>query len=320
VAIFFAISGFCIHLSHANSGKASAAEFLIRRWFRIYPPFLIALLFFALVFPHSRVDLHTKYGVAEFFSHFFLLQNLDARLLHGINVAWWSVAVEFQLYLLYPLLLAIARRYGWQRALMLTASIEIGLRLTEAIWRLTGHPRLPTFLLDSPFYFWFSWTSGAIVAEAFIRKTPFPFKPDQLPLWIALAIAADLFRPLSYFSFTFVALATTTALVGYLQRRGSPARNSGITAAHLNLAGLCSYSIYLIHQPLVEVVPVYAERIWPSLYQQPLLMFVVCLGSWILVLPIAWLMYRLVEIPGMALGKAVIHFRRTRMLGQLGRT
>jgi peptidoglycan/LPS O-acetylase OafA/YrhL len=310
VAIFFAISGFCIHLSYSKSNHPSTAEFLIRRFFRIYPPFFAALIFFALIFPHSRVDLHSRFGIAEFLSHLFLAQNLDSRSIHGINVAWWSVAVEFQLYLLYPLLLAGVRRYGWQTVTALTALVEIGMRTAEAARNLSGHPPLPVVWIDSPFYFWFSWTAGALVADAYVNKTRYPFDRRLLPLWICLAVAADFFKPLSYFSFTFVALATCTALVGFLERKRPEANMSPVSPTYLHVVGLCSYSLYLIHQPLVEVVPGIAGKYWPSLYREPMVMFFVSLGSVVLIIPLAWAMYKWIELPGMALGKTAIQYHR----------
>src|SRR5882762_2762678 len=47
VAIFFVVSGFCIHLSHRRSSKQKISAFFTKRFFRIYPPYLIALLVFA---------------------------------------------------------------------------------------------------------------------------------------------------------------------------------------------------------------------------------------------------------------------------------
>jgi len=48
VAIFFVVSGFCIHLRHQRSKDGDWLSFANRRFFRIYPPYLLALLFFSL--------------------------------------------------------------------------------------------------------------------------------------------------------------------------------------------------------------------------------------------------------------------------------
>ena len=49
VAIFFVVSGFCIHLSFSKGSDKRWASFANRRLFRIYPPYLFALLIFFFV-------------------------------------------------------------------------------------------------------------------------------------------------------------------------------------------------------------------------------------------------------------------------------
>jgi peptidoglycan/LPS O-acetylase OafA/YrhL len=58
VAIFFVISGFCIYLSFSRDGLNDFRSFYVRRFFRLYPPYLCILLFFALIWPEtSRLTL-----------------------------------------------------------------------------------------------------------------------------------------------------------------------------------------------------------------------------------------------------------------------
>src|ERR1700685_485915 len=49
VAIFFVVSGFCIHLSFQQQGKRYS-DFFIRRFFRIYPAYLAAVFLFSFLF------------------------------------------------------------------------------------------------------------------------------------------------------------------------------------------------------------------------------------------------------------------------------
>src|SRR5579859_6331331 len=44
VAIFFVVSGFCIHVSFQRQGR-QWGSFFTRRFFRIYPPYLLAVAF-----------------------------------------------------------------------------------------------------------------------------------------------------------------------------------------------------------------------------------------------------------------------------------
>ena len=50
-------------------------------------------------------------------SHLFLVHNFNPDWYYGINGAFWSIAVESQLYVLYPVLVALASRRGWPLAL-----------------------------------------------------------------------------------------------------------------------------------------------------------------------------------------------------------
>lgn len=317
VAVFFALSGFSIHLSHTRASKDSIADYFARRWFRIYPPFLAALLFFALVFPRTRLDMHSRWGLGQFFSHFFLVHNLNAKTDHGIATAWWSIAVEFQLYLLYPLLLIAARRIGWRGVLIGTAIVEIGLRLGCDLRLLFTGLQPWVALRDSPFFFWYSWTIGAAIADAYLKGQPLPFRNHSVWLWVALFVIADLLKPLNIFSFTLAALATATAISRFISRRSAQMAEQRPLfhrrmAEYLRLAGLCSYSIYLIHHPIVEAWPGVVTRLLPSVHLYPVLMYVCCLSVWLLILPAAWLMYRFIELPAISAGKQYVSFMRGR--------
>src|SRR5262249_40945938 len=56
VPLFFVLSGFCIHLRAARTRAGAAArprlrDFFLRRFWRIYPPYWIALALFAWALP-----------------------------------------------------------------------------------------------------------------------------------------------------------------------------------------------------------------------------------------------------------------------------
>ncbi|MEI9998600.1 MAG: acyltransferase family protein [Verrucomicrobiota bacterium] len=94
VAVFFVISGFCIHLSHGQSRDKSWPVFFIRRLCRIYPPYLVILLFFAFVFPTTRLNFQDAPfpSMARLISHLLMVHNFVWSLFYGINGVLWSVA------------------------------------------------------------------------------------------------------------------------------------------------------------------------------------------------------------------------------------
>jgi peptidoglycan/LPS O-acetylase OafA/YrhL len=179
------------------------------------------------------------------------------------------------------------------------------------------HLAAPTLIDNSPFYFWFSWTAGAAIADAHIKKEPLPFAGTPAILWVALLIAADLFKPLGEFSFTFAALATAAVIARILSSQRYPTANRAserkhIIAEHARFVGKCSYSIYLIHHPVLEAWPRLVRFVWPNVGAYPIVMYVCCLGSWLAILPISWAMYRCVELPAIEMGKRLIGKLRKR--------
>jgi peptidoglycan/LPS O-acetylase OafA/YrhL len=317
VAVFFVVSGFCIHISHQRSRQKGFTVFFIRRFFRIYPPYLLVLCFFAFVYPPTKLDfssklLHTQtnfaYSCVTTAAHALLVHNYSKLLDHDINGSFWSIAVEVQLYIIYPLLLWLVGRMSWRRIMVLTGVLEIGLRGLQGIVTLV-HPPFdpPGWYIENPIFFWFSWSIGAALAEAYLKKEPLPFRSFSLLLWPAATLVCFWFKPLFPFCFTTGALSTATA-IAYLLEKPNPLPTTGVgglVVRHLSFAGTVSYSAYLIHQPLVDIVPGFVIRNF-GLHPESMLVYASCLLAWFPILGISYLIYLWVETPSIGWGKRVI--------------
>lgn len=214
VPIFFVVSGFCIHLSFMR--KPDWHDFFIRRFFRIYPPYFFAVILFALVLPWSHIS-YGLFGIGQLLSHLLLIHNFDNRFFWGINPSLWSIAVEAQLYLLYPVLLYLIARLGWQRTLSYVAALEIGLRLlASGVLMTTGQP-LPLWFEGLPILYWYSWSIGAAIAEAYILGLPIPFANYSLIGWSIVAIFSTFVKVFDAFSFLFFSLLAATVIAKLLQ-------------------------------------------------------------------------------------------------------
>jgi peptidoglycan/LPS O-acetylase OafA/YrhL len=300
VAIFFVVSGFCIHLSFSRSPQWSL--FFWRRFFRIYPLYLVTLLFFALVFPATRLHSVSLSSSDQLVSHLLLIHNFG-KSIFGINSSYWSIAIEVQLYALYPLLIALATRFGWRRSLVGIAAIEVTLRLTMGVLGTVGGKGMPSYLSASPLVYWFSWSLGAYVAERHIRGTI-----DSLPKYSLYAIgtaavASTFFKPLYGLSFLLFALLTAGVVATFLHNGELQFPFPVALRTHLQKVGIWSYSLYLWHQPLVAFVPRLVSKIAPGAHIHPLIMFAFCILLWIFMVPMARLSYQFCELPSISLGK-----------------
>ena len=282
VAMFFVVSGFCIHTSHVVSGENGFGRFFLRRFFRIYPPYLLARTLFAA---------GRDFSMPQLVSHAGLFHNFDGRWFQGINPSFWSIAIEWQLYCVYPLFHLAALRFGWSPVLAALAIIEISIVLLE---RVAG---LPIAIRHSVFAYACSWSIGAALAAAWLRGSPLPFRHvSHRILWPVLTIVPACFAPaFTSFSFLFGALSTASWIAWALSRESLPA--VGPRPAFLPFVGACSYSIYLLHQPLL--------RAWSMPQLPPLLNLLWLLLASVPIVLLGHAAYRFVELPSIALGKAI---------------
>ncbi|MCE0483365.1 MAG: acyltransferase [Methylacidiphilales bacterium] len=310
VALFFVISGFCIHLSHVKSGEKGFRIFFVRRFFRIYPPYLIAFLFFVLLFPGTRIDFTSLQNVPCLITHFLLIHNWNENSIYAVNGSFWSIAVEVQLYLIYPLLLWLSGRLGWRNCLILLFLIEISFILLPTIaFHLNAHSRWNWSLLSrSPFAYWFSWSIGAKIADDWCKGRPVFMR--NFPLWLGplLFVGFSFFPGLEKFRFTVAALSTAALIAALLSRpRFSDQFGRLPFGGHLRQAGLISYSAYLLHEPLLSIYHL-MEKLVPEAYHQRPIVFILCLLTWPIILLVSWGYYRLIELPSIAWGKRVIRW------------
>jgi peptidoglycan/LPS O-acetylase OafA/YrhL len=310
VAVFFVVSGFCIQLSWLRSSTKSWREFFTRRSYRIVPPYWVALGFFTFCFPPTRLSFLSNTDFYQFLSHFTLVHNLHPVTFFGINGSFWSIGVEWQLYLVFPLLLFLVRRFGWPVGLWLAGIAELGVRLGPSFVSSETSASATSFAFAGPFAYWLSWALGAHLAEAFHSGRPLPWHRWPLWVWPLGVVASALFQPLYPLGFLLTALATTVWIAHLVARPDPFRRIPDFLIRHLTFLGAVSYSFYLIHQPLVNSIPHLLKRILPETEIPSLFLYGLCFAIYPFILLLSALIYRWVELPAIAAGK--LRIRRLR--------
>jgi peptidoglycan/LPS O-acetylase OafA/YrhL len=249
VSLFFVLSGFVIHASFFRTKKFSVASFYWRRFWRIYPPYLLALIgCTAILWTH---DPDHRAIVKQFVMHFFVIHNFRDWSYYGISPPFWSLATEMQFYLLYPLLLLLRWRVGMKNTLLIVLAISCATRgycyavtdwtkpVSDALWHNTLNV-------------WFDWTLGMYLAEQF-HFGHRVFNRGRVPLVIFLLgvmFAFHLYAKTNVLIFTVTSLISAIVLESSLYSKPilPPIRPFLISL------GVCSYSFYLWHAELLRII------------------------------------------------------------------
>lgn len=317
VNAFMFASGFLIYYQCATGsaydGLRSAwgiRNFYIRRFFRIAPAYYVALAVALLlshwlgearlaigeVVPASRTSME-RYFIDDYLQSIALHASFVFGLLpqHAFSTPLpdWSLGLEMQFYLLFPLLFALLRR----RFLPAMAALLAVFLLARVGLKLAGieYP-MPT-LLALKFH---NFAAGMVVAHLFVNRMPLGRSWPLVALTLVFLGVGErsLVMPaMLLFSLWFLCgsaaqgVAMKAALARVFEHRSS------------SLLAELSYSVYIVH--LIFMLPLFAvvARHTSGFTAAWLVASVALLA---LVAVVSWGMYRWVELPGIALGKRLL--------------
>ena len=304
VDVFFVISGFLITgmiLAGQEQGTFRFSTFYARRALRIFPALVVVLAaslawgWFALYADDYRPLGKHVAGAAAFVSNFILWGEAgyfdtasDTKpLLH-----LWSLGIEEQFYLLWPLLLygRWPRRAGLGRVLLLVFVLSFSL----GVWQVRSDAVGPFY---SPLTRFWELACGGLLAYASLSRShlpavvalPSPVR-DIASFAGLLAIAASLllFDPETSFPGWRAMLPVGGTMLVLAAGTGAWVNRALLSRRMLVWIGLISYPLYLWHWPLL----VFA-RLWQG-DQPPLGVRLTVVGASFV---LAWLTYIGIEKP-----------------------
>jgi peptidoglycan/LPS O-acetylase OafA/YrhL len=181
VGMFFVLSGLCIHLpnarNHEQTGwKLDIGPYLRRRFMRIYPPHLFALLLgIAVVATVPSIAARADYSLIKpptlrfFVLHLLMLHSFFTDAFASINVVLWTIAIEWHFYLAYPLLLWARRRFSMRTICLALLALSLGVRFGSSLFISSADIR--GTLANSIVCRWWEWVLGCYIAEQLLFKT-----------------------------------------------------------------------------------------------------------------------------------------------------
>ena len=273
VALFFVLSGFILTYNYSNlSGRGSVIKYLVSRFARIWPVVVLSLALgsIGMSYAASRGQLRVDwYGISEFsaagLGASFLAQLFMVTAwapFAAIQVPWngptWSIACEAFFYCLFPMILTLLRRRSTRVILAIIATAWLAqLGWVALLWQLEeGEPRLYWVIIRSPVTHLPEFILGVGAGLWFLRHGSL-LTPNWRNALIASSLAGvvtfSLWRPVTpshlfitpFFCVLIVALAVRPKRAG-----------SVLGWRPIVLLGEASFSLYMIHVPLLRIYQV----------------------------------------------------------------
>jgi len=277
VPVFFIISGYCIRLAHKHT--KTPREFIVRRLFRIFPPYwfslfvtVLCILILKIITGYNSVVTLPK-NVSEIlvtpFLYTYPLSNIQP-----INLVYWTL--PYELFFYFIIFLAIIPKSKWRMflPLALTATaIIIPLQQTGILFFFT---ELPTFMLGYAL---------CILINEGVQW------PGGLLFILSVAGICIKHPEVGYL------LASTIAVAAIFIDNRKPLRNNIISRL-----GDVSYSIYLLHVPVCVYLLGFLYKI-QAVRHYIILNILVDIFLMAVVIFVSIFAYKYVEAPSIEWGK-----------------
>ena len=302
VDIFFVISGYLITgilIKELAEGNFSILRFYERRARRILPALftviLVCLPLAAVLMTPPKFEAFAKsvLAVALFGSNMFFAWSQADYFVHEVELIpllhTWSLAVEEQFYIVFPILLWVIWRFGLRRIFWVLVAIALA-SLVLAQWMSVHAPLLNFYFAATR-----AWEllAGSLCALALRDRAPQAGNGLSLLGLGMIAVSVLLYDSTTVFPsvYTLLPVAGTVLIILYAAPGTLVGRLLSLPA--MVGIGLVSYSAYLWHQPLLAFARIHYITEPPAA-----IMAVLVAMTFIL----AWISWRFIEQP----------FRKTR--------
>lgn len=283
VYIFFVISGVVIPLSMIRGGYGyrSWGNFMLKRLIRLEPPYLacivLALIYFQVrMFVPTSAEADLMPAPKDLLLHLgYLVPFFDAKWTLSI---FWTLAVEFQYYIVISLLLPFA----------LTGS-KAGRYSFYLIFLFC-----PFFLSNMYFFPVHAPLFLMGIVYTFLRTNIIESRECFILTLLCIAVSVVV-SPIS----NAIAGVATILIINFLPN---------LTTGVLEFLGKISYSLYLLHQITGKALINVLSHTFRADYQKP----IVIIAGYLFAVLVAYVFYRIIEKPSQKLS-AKIKYKRFRL-------
>lgn len=271
IILFFVLSGFLITYllltEQEQTGRISIKNFYIRRILRIWPLYYLIITLSLFVLPH--IDFFVVPGhTAEIARHFMVKVILFLTFLPDVVYAYyphvpyaeqgWSVGVEEQFYLLWPLLMAlVVRKKNTMKMLFGVIVFYLAIKVVVIYYHLK-YPGNP--IVTDTFWFWQNFcidcmAIGGIAAYLLFYKKEKVLKVLynkylQIALYITIAYITVRGIAVPHFNYEFYALMFGILILNMASNKKTVLN---LEFKLISYMGKISYGLYMYHNIMLVV-------------------------------------------------------------------
>lgn len=244
VALFFTLSGCTLYLSVSEKGFTNYNSYFIfylKRFFRVWPAFFIALVIYLIagvLFKPTLIDIPNSWIASHFIKEYsFIDVSKYALFIFNItgpqeffNNAFWSLPIEFQYYLMLPLVFILIKKINFLGPLVLSI-VMYSIYKSDPDW------------IDSKLVFWLAYTFffGAYIGYLYKNIT------FSLPSNLAWSLIIIIYLFLIFFQ------------EGYFNEQSLPSEWNVYGLSAVTLVALVIFSKITLPKPVAFVFKFYGE-------------------------------------------------------------
>ena len=318
VMLFFLLSGFVLSLPFLKRKEVNYVPYVIKRVLRIYLPFLFVITFAIIlsqIYWQEKVGIvgdwdllwQTQISVELVINHVFLLGNYHTNAFNGVI---WSLIHELRISLFFPLIVLLVKRVNWKIILFicLLLSIIAGLNTIYQFEQSNGYNTTFFKTIEYTIFFIF----GSLMAKDKSTLIKIYREKHQSYKWCLLFVS------LSFYNFSEITIGKLYELsqIEALSTHYSIITEYGIALGCIGLVisalgsirlekvllfrpliflGKISYSLYLIHLPII-LVSIY-------LFHEVLSLWIISILAIVLSFILSTVAWLFIEMPSQNLGR-----------------
>lgn len=313
VLLFFVLSGFVLSISSFNGGKINYPSYVVKRFFRIYIPYIVIMMISVVLvtlFYEYKITKGLSISYENRWDHnvsfqaiisYFIMRAYDITNVNGVV---WTLFHEMKISLILPFYIILVKRFNFLKGIFfaLVSNVVLYFLLDGVVYTMGDNIISSVFnSFKGSLYYAIFFIFGVSLAKykdrfSFLKSYSYGKKVVLLCLslilinskWMTVYLNVENTKITDLISLSGILLLFVLVL-------NSNKMDKFLTKKPLLWLGKVSFSLYLIHIPIMMMTTIFLGKIIP-IEMAFILVPIICL-------PIAHFVYKYLEMPANIIGK-----------------